>query len=614
MEKGKRGQVTIFIILGIVLVAGIVAYFLLRPASFSGLSKNLEPAYNSYLSCIQEKTQEGLKLMGQQAGYIYVDELSFDAGSLYSPSSSQLNFQGTPVPYWLYVSGNNILKEKRPTLENMEADLSRFIKEGINDCDFSIFNNEGIYVDVFDGNVDVKINDANVEINMNNPIYLSFENDSVSVNKHQIIVPSKVGTFYKTASEVFDAEKESTFLEAYALDVLRLNAPVTGVEITCTPKIFNEQQVKNNLSVALENNFAYLKLKGNYYSLTNAERNYYVVNLPHSVSENVNFIYSTNWPTKVEMYGDKVVQPVGNQPGMGMLGMCFVPYNFVYDVSFPVMIQMYSNTELFQFPMSVLINHNQMREALNSGDEISVESPICQTKNQEVSISTYDLNLNPVKASLRFSCLSDSCEVGSTSISGDQAKTIAQLPQCINGVLTAYSEGYAPADYTISTNTQTTADIILKKIHTVRVSLPNTVKATVVFSSKDYSSVLNYPESNTVDLVEGEYNITAYVYKNSSITFPAISDRKCFEVASTSFAGLLGDSKEQCFDVNIPAQEIDSALVGGGKGFDYFVESDLESSQQLVLDIPLFETPTNLETLQDNYITWEDSIIGSSWE
>ncbi len=293
--------------------------------------------------------------------------------------------------------------------------------------------------------------------------------------------------------------------------------------------------------------------------------------------------------------------------------MCFVPYNFVYDMNFPVLIQFYSNDELFQFAIAGIVKHNQARDALLSNEEISVESPICQNRNQEVTINTYDLELNPVEASLRFSCLADSCSVGSTETKIDEAKLTALLPQCVNGVLSAYAEGYAPADYTISTNRETTADILLKKIYTVNVDLGNVAKASVIFSSPEYSAVLNYPEDKKVGLVEGEYNITAFIYKNSTITFPAVKDRKCFDVATTSLAGILGDSKEQCFDIDIPSQEVDVALVGGGRGFDYFTEQQFKESEKLNLNIPLFKTPGNLQELQNNYIEWEDSVLESTW-
>jgi hypothetical protein len=612
--NSKRAQLTLFIIIGVVLIAGIVAFFIIKNVDTTGLSKNLEPAYNAYLSCVQAKAGEGLTLMGQQAGYIYLEELPFEAGSPYAPSSSYLDFYGAPVPYWLYISGNNFLRVNKPSLSKMESDLARFVREGLTDCDLSSFYNQGVYLDIFNGTVDVAIEENRVKLNLNNPVFVYFENESALISNHEVLVNSKIGSFYKTASDIFEVEQNSSFLEAYALDTLRLNAPVTGVEIGCSPKIFNEAQIKENLSASLETNFAYLKVKGSYYTLNNVENKYFVTDLGDFVSENVNFVYSRSWPTKIEMYGDKFVEPIGNQPGMGMLGMCFVPYNFVYDLYFPVLVQLYSNNELFQFPVVVVVKNNQMREALLTDNETSLESPICKTRNHNVSVSVFDLDLNPISADLRFSCLSDSCEAGRVQERAGRATETIQLPQCVNGILTAYADGYAPSDVLVSTNAQTSADILLRKIHSVKVNLPTVTSATLVFSSNDYSSMINYPSSNTIDLVEGEYNLTAYVYKDSSIIFPEIKDRKCFEVASTSFAGLLGGTNEQCFDVSVPAQEVESALVGGGRGMDYFVESDLKSGKQLNIDIPLFKTPGNLQELQDNYLTWEDALISTTWK
>ena len=39
----------------------------------------------------------------------------YEAGSEYMPFSSQLDFLGNPIPYWYYVSGNNIQREQVPS-------------------------------------------------------------------------------------------------------------------------------------------------------------------------------------------------------------------------------------------------------------------------------------------------------------------------------------------------------------------------------------------------------------------------------------------------------------------------------------------------------------------
>ena len=52
----KKGQVTIFIIIAIIIVAVFAAYFVFRGGLWraESLPANLEPVYNGFLSCIEE--------------------------------------------------------------------------------------------------------------------------------------------------------------------------------------------------------------------------------------------------------------------------------------------------------------------------------------------------------------------------------------------------------------------------------------------------------------------------------------------------------------------------------------------------------------------------------
>ena len=105
--KNKSGQVTIFIIIAILLVAGVVAYFFLRGSLIkTPIPENVQPIYTSFLSCLEDDTSTGISILQSQGGYIFLPE--FEPGSRYMPFSSQLNFLGNPIPYWYYVSGNNI--------------------------------------------------------------------------------------------------------------------------------------------------------------------------------------------------------------------------------------------------------------------------------------------------------------------------------------------------------------------------------------------------------------------------------------------------------------------------------------------------------------------------
>jgi hypothetical protein len=611
----KKAQVTIFIILAIVVVAGIVLYFVVGGFSGDVVPGDMQPVYDYYISCVESSVEEGIALMGGQGGYIEVPE--FEPGSPYIPFSSQLSFFGQPVPYWMYVSGNNLLKEQVPTKAMMQQQLGKYVEDRLTACDFEDFEAMGYDVYIEPGVVSTIINENSVEVGISNPVTIFKGEQSVSVNSHEFSVGSKLGKFYDMALDVYNSEKEDMFLENYAIDVMRLYAPVDGVDISCAPKVFVDEDIRRGLYDGLELNMNSIKLEGGYYDLSSPDRNYFVKDVGFDVDENVNIMYNRNWPTKIDIYGDRVVEPVGVQPGLAILGFCYVPYHLVYDISFPVMIQFYDSRELFQFPISVIIDNSQPREALPStfGD-VSLEGEVCRYKNSNVLVNTYDSELNPIEARIRFKCLDSICEVGETEIDGGSAVFEGDVPQCVNGFFIASAEGYADGKVQVSTNSENIANIVLKKKYELGLDLGDIGggMAMLNFVSDDYSTTAIYPDSNSVVLVEGNYNVTVYVYQNSTLTLPGSSDRICVDVPVGGVGGLLGMEEEKCYDVNVPSMSVDMAVIGGGKSYDYVAESMLSGSTELNVNVPLFGKPSSLESLQENYALVEDSRVYLEFE
>ena len=125
--KNKRAQVTIFVILAIVIVVGIGLYFVLRGSLFQEeLPNELESIYDYYLACIEEEVFLGSSILGRQGGYI--EPPNFEPGSEYMPFSNYLNFLGSGVPYWYYVSGNGIAKEQIPSKADMQSELNDYLE------------------------------------------------------------------------------------------------------------------------------------------------------------------------------------------------------------------------------------------------------------------------------------------------------------------------------------------------------------------------------------------------------------------------------------------------------------------------------------------------------
>ena len=607
----RRGQVTIFIILAILIVGGVIVYFALRKPVSVEIPQNFRPVYDYYLSCLDEQARQGISLLGEQGGYIEVPE--FVPGSQYMPFSSQLDFFGQPVPYWLYVSGNNIMKEQVPAKSGMEEELENYVEERVNYCDFSEYELQGFDVFVDDEDVDVKVDikDNEVGVDIRNDLVIRFGDQSVVVNDHELKVDSKLGKFYDLALEVYNYEKQNMFLEKYALDVMRLYAPVDGVDISCAPKIFNENEIKQDLIAGLSANVGALKLKGSYYDLSDKENNYFVTDIGERVDEDVNFIFAPNWPSRIEIYGDKVVEPVGLQEGLGILGFCYVPYHFVYDMNFPVLIQFYDfSGEVFQFPIGVVIDKNQERTAFYGTESQSIESDVCKYRNERVKIYTYDLDFNPVEAKVNFKCLNTECYIGHSEIILNEAALDADMPACVNGFVIASAEGYADAKYQLSTNEETFANVIMNKLYELPIEFKSNVdKALVRFEGSSYSATALYPDMNSIQLVEDYYNVSVFVYKNSTLNFPGVTERKCAKVPMEGVGGFFGLEQEKCFDINIPAQEIQFAVVGGGRTAEYLTEGMLKDANKLIIEPTMFETPSSLEKVQENFAMLDSSIV-----
>jgi len=214
IKENKKGQVTIFIILAIVILAAVGGYFLLRGSFTSSIPSDLRPVYDYYTSCLEQTTNEGIALLGEQGGYIKMPE--FESGSSYMPFSSQLNFFGQPVPYWMYVSGNNILKEQVPTKQDMNEELETYIEDRLTNCDFSDFELGGYDIYVDKGSVSVDIDKMKVDVTVNNRITIFKGEQSAIVSSHDVNIKSKLGKFYDMAMEVYDYEKSEMFLEKYA--------------------------------------------------------------------------------------------------------------------------------------------------------------------------------------------------------------------------------------------------------------------------------------------------------------------------------------------------------------------------------------------------------------
>jgi len=605
----KTAQLTIFIIIAIILVGVIVGFFMFRGTFVSEkIPGSIEPIYTSFLSCLEEDTLMGIDILESQAGYIYLPD--FEPGSAYMPFSSQLDFLGNPIPYWYYVSGNNIQEEQVPSREDMEDQLEEFVENKIIGCIFDKYYEQGFEINQGDPKAKVNIIDNWVEVKLDLDLSIEKEEDNVLIRSHKVVVKSKLGNLYDSAKKIYEQEQRNLFLENYAVDTLRIYAPVDGVKLTCSPMALSADEIFDELQEAIEANTLALKTKGGDYSLKDKENKYFIVEV--SVDEDVRFINSKEWANSFEVAPSEgnvlIAKPVGNQPGLGILGFCYVPYHFVYNVRYPVLIQVQNGQEIFQFPVAVVVQGNKPREALDaSAVEIGLPE-LCKYKNSLVKVNTYDTELNPVEADISYECFGTNCEIGKTSLTTSLEE---EFPQCVNGYILAKAEGYEDAKYLYSTTESGSVDIVLDKLYEVNLDLTldnkiYTKDAIISFVSDKSSKTIVYPGQKSVKLSEGQYEIQVYIYRNSSIKLEETTQEQCMEVSQSGLGGLFGLTKEKCFDIKIPSQVISNALSGGGKENYYILESELETLNTIEINADSLPLPKSIEQLQNNYLLFED--------
>jgi len=626
----RRGQVTVFVIIAIVIAAVIGGVFLFKNFYNPTIPDNLLPAYEYYISCANNVLKDGANTMASQGGYL--ESPDFYPGSEYAPFSSQLEFMGMGVPYWYYISANGLKKEQIPTKNKMQSELAKYLKQEISaKCRLDSFAQQGFDISLGEiSSASASISGNKISGSFIQPISISLEEKKVSINNHKLSASSNLGNFYDLAKKIYSYEMKTSFLENYSVDVLYNYAPVSGAALNCSPVIWSPYKVVADLKKALSANVGMIKLSGNYYTIKTKTNNYFISgkNEVDVGNSQVSFLYSESWPSRFEVWPTKnnlmTAEPIGNQPGLGVLGFCYAPYKFVYDMYFPVLVQIYNPSdaeEVFQFPIAVVVNKNVPREALPSQYEEPQES-LCDDdkKNAEITVNTYNVNLEPVEAQIEFKCLNDRCDLGKTIKQNysDISSLTARVAQCGNGYLIAKADGYKDARYLISTNEENSADIILEKSYNIGVEIYvdgapiSSEMAVLTLSEKPlseensnnlgagFASVV-YPANKNMNLAEGNYEFDLKVYKSGSLVIPSTTSRQCASVPKTGIAGLFGFEEEKCTDINIPSQTLTNLLYAGGKVEQYITPTELESARTLKVYAKSIPLPANIEGIQTSY-------------
>lgn len=186
----KRGQLSVFIILAIVIVAAIGLFFLFQSSiSDSGkevIDPQIAPVYSFVENCVLDTAYEAVYFIGDTGGYYNLPELS----------------TSNNVAYYYYDRKNYL-----PTKERIEEELALYVENALFFCvkDFKDFPD----YEVKQGNVvaNAVIEDQRVVFNVMYPISITKEGRTYSFKSFKgIEVPVRLGVIYDLLYKTMDEQ------------------------------------------------------------------------------------------------------------------------------------------------------------------------------------------------------------------------------------------------------------------------------------------------------------------------------------------------------------------------------------------------------------------------
>jgi len=616
LKMGKKGQVTMFIILGIVIVAAVASIFVFkdyliknefeREAAKLDLGEEAVPVYNYFRDCIADIAFDGIDIMASQGGYLEIPDYNYpiDPALPFSNKLEVFGNSGLEVPYWFYETSNGIQELQIPTVDEMESSLNIYIENNVFECtnNFTLF--EEYSVRGFD-NLDVITNIEDDKVYIKAVTELTLDNKGVEQKIENVyaVLDTDFGRLYNEANNIFDELYHSNFTEEKTIDMLVLydELPFSFTEFSCERKIWSKKKVIEDFKKILElNTFKYGSKENKYFSI---DADY---------ESEVSFSYNREWPTDIEVVDEEEILKGNEITGNSLAGsflrsvLCVNDYKFIYNVKYPVMVKLSSDVD-FIFAYQTLIKHNQAKNNLVQGTLKAQESQLCLNK-----IMPTQVNTNVGNAEINFKCFDTTCDIGFTDSSG---YLFDNFPQCMNGLIIAQKDGYKKAELLTSTNRETQNILLLDKISSINFEIriiENGVErgilddedAIILFRQEDYSTSLE-KGSEAVELAEGIYEVSSIITKNKKINIPKQNIRECTSVPKPGLLGLIFN-EERCIDIDIGGFDLDAVVIGGNN-FEFDFNPD-DSKSSITFYINVYGIPDNNEEIQDIF----DKIEGGS--
>ncbi len=408
----SKGQVTVFIIIGIILLFSFaVVFFIVKSGTTERLAaaedpiiaqvpQEFQPLQSYTDSCIRQIGKRGLLVLGEQGGYIYPDLMGEYSAT--NPTDAQgIDLQPLKVPYWHYNAEPNnankiIFSSLQPKLYasedsamSIEAQLARYVEDKLDDClrNYEPFAGQGFMVTILSPKeVAVRVGEESVNFLLTMKVEAARGEAEHTIKEFYVKIPLRLKHYYEVAQQITQAEQNYSFMERQGMELIQVYSavdasklpPTSGETFELVPTIYwNTPDVKGKIKQMLASHVPVLRLasNSNFYryeypvsDLSGLYQQTYdttVLPLFDNRGVNVNFDYF-GWEPYFEV-NDKggTIQPLHLARHYQLLHFGIQTYDTLYDISYPVLITLEDSTALdgdgftFVFALESNIRRNQ---------------------------------------------------------------------------------------------------------------------------------------------------------------------------------------------------------------------------------------------------------------
>jgi len=573
----KRGQVTIFIIIGIVILLGISGYVYLQQNNVIRdffLPNEIKPIVRYAEACIERVGEDGIKLIGIQGGYINIPQ------RINANPQAYIDI-GFKIPFWYYKGENRI-----PTRKDMEVELARYIDQNVHTCidNFSAFPEFQLNDIEFSTSSAIGDFEVTTKTKADGSIIQKATGARFTFPLLQTMEEYNLGEMHKLANEIMEKENSDAFLESVTYDLIAASdyLPTEGLEIDCSLKSWNKRDIESYLKTLLMHNLQLVrynpveqpKVNIPYYDKQ------YTISLNENYKASVHTIYNPIWPLKLSITPNQgeIIRPFETVADTISFG-CFKLYHHLYSLEYPVLYKLSSKQKAdlsFFFATPVILTRNlPNRDAsitldvdelateenlgyCNEDEEVTVftvkpngdiedEVKIVPRRKNSLRVRALDVTMpfpqNAINdAKVSYQCAASRCEIGDTEFpatqqgirTGESTMLNTKFPDCSNGFIIVEKQGYHRSIIQQSVSEQTNnrlvnvnmiplkelvVNVLVKEEDEFR-SLSPSEKALIIIKNDElnYNKQIFYPENRTTTLellnAPATYNVEAILVEN----------------------------------------------------------------------------------------------------